>query len=118
MVRHQLPLPGPRTGARPGVPLRVERATAAQVREALARARHPSGGDRAAAFLRLAKRTDGSDTIIDAILPAYVDWLTDLAAPGATEIQLDEPALVLDLSPAEVDGCAARLGPRAVPAAS
>lgn len=57
-------------------------------------------------FLRLAKRIDGGATIelLDAVLPAYGAWLADLAAAGATAIQLDEPALVLDLTPAEVAG--------------
>ncbi|MFT3971884.1 MAG: 5-methyltetrahydropteroyltriglutamate--homocysteine S-methyltransferase [Micropruina sp.] len=83
------------------------KATAAQVREALAlgiATRPVVIGP--LTFLRLAKRTDGGDTIelLDAILDAYVDWLTDLVASGPTEVQLDEPALVLDLSPAEIDG--------------
>jgi 5-methyltetrahydropteroyltriglutamate--homocysteine methyltransferase len=54
-------------------------------------------------FLRLAKRTDDGPTIelLDAILPAYEAWLADLVAAGATAIQLDEPALVLDLTDAE-----------------
>ena len=57
-------------------------------------------------FLRLAKRTDGGPTIelLDALLPAYADWLADLVGLGVTELQLDEPALVLDLSAAEVHG--------------
>ena len=42
--------------------------------------------------------------MLDAVLPAYGAWLADLAAAGATAIQLDEPALVLDLTPAEVAG--------------
>ncbi len=57
-------------------------------------------------FLRLAKRTDGGDAIelLDAVLPAYEAWLADLVTGGATAIQIDEPALVLDLSAAERDG--------------
>jgi 5-methyltetrahydropteroyltriglutamate--homocysteine methyltransferase len=57
-------------------------------------------------FLRLAKRTDEGPTVelLDALLPAYEAWLADLVAHGATALQLDEPALVLDLSPAEADG--------------
>ncbi|MBK8463872.1 MAG: 5-methyltetrahydropteroyltriglutamate--homocysteine S-methyltransferase [Nigerium sp.] len=57
-------------------------------------------------FLRLAKRVDGGATIdlLDAVLPAYEAWLGDLVASGATAIQLDEPALVLDLDAAEADG--------------
>ncbi len=54
-------------------------------------------------FLHLAKRTDGGATIelLDALLPAYEDWLADLVAAGATAIQIDEPILVADLDPAE-----------------
>ncbi|TCV95948.1 methionine synthase (B12-independent) [Luteibacter rhizovicinus] len=50
-------------------------------------------------FLRLAKTTDGSDALalLDAILPAYVDVLTALAAEGAAWVQIDEPCLALDL---------------------
>ncbi|MFT3861472.1 5-methyltetrahydropteroyltriglutamate--homocysteine S-methyltransferase [Micropruina sp.] len=57
-------------------------------------------------FLRLAKRTDAGPTIelLEALLPAYADWLADLVAAGARDIQLDEPALVLDLSPQERAG--------------
>lgn len=85
----------------------VSKTTAAQFREALAlgiATRPVVIGP--LSFLRLAKRTDGGRTIelLDAVLPAYADWLADLAGTGATEIQLDEPALVLDLSPAEADG--------------
>ncbi|MGC4154801.1 MAG: 5-methyltetrahydropteroyltriglutamate--homocysteine S-methyltransferase [Propionicimonas sp.] len=57
-------------------------------------------------FLRLAKRTDGGPAIdlLDAVLPAYAAWLADLVASGAQHIQIDEPALVLDLNAAEIDG--------------
>ena len=57
-------------------------------------------------FLRLAKRTDGGPTIelLDALLPAYEAWIGDLVAHGATAIQIDEPALVLDLEEREVAG--------------
>ena len=53
-------------------------------------------------YLALAKPTEGSpdgfeplDRIAD-LLPVYVDLLRDLAAAGATWVQLDEPALVCD----------------------
>ncbi len=51
-------------------------------------------------FLRLAKRADDGPTIelLDAVLPAYEEWLADLVAHGAIALQIDEPALVLDLS--------------------
>jgi 5-methyltetrahydropteroyltriglutamate--homocysteine methyltransferase len=57
-------------------------------------------------FLRLSKRTDGGATIdlLDAVLPAYEAWIADLVAHGAAAIQIDEPALVQDLSDAERDG--------------
>lgn len=55
-------------------------------------------------FLRLAKCTDGGATInlLDAVLPAYEAWLADLVAAGAAAIQLDEPALMLDLTETEI----------------
>ena len=51
-------------------------------------------------FLRLAKRADDGPTIelLDAVVPAYEEWLADLVADGAIALQIDEPALVLDLS--------------------
>jgi 5-methyltetrahydropteroyltriglutamate--homocysteine methyltransferase len=57
-------------------------------------------------FLRLAKRTDDGATIelLDALLPAYEAWIADLVAAGATALQLDEPALALDLDDAERAG--------------
>ncbi|HVM02403.1 MAG TPA: 5-methyltetrahydropteroyltriglutamate--homocysteine S-methyltransferase [Acidimicrobiales bacterium] len=53
-------------------------------------------------FLRLAKRADGGDPLelLDALLPAYEALVADLVAGGAAWIQLDEPALVLDLDEA------------------
>jgi 5-methyltetrahydropteroyltriglutamate--homocysteine methyltransferase len=52
-------------------------------------------------FLRLAKTTDGSDplALLDAFLPAWTDLLGALADAGADWVQVDEPALVLDLDP-------------------
>ena len=54
-------------------------------------------------FLRLAKRTDGGSPVelLEAVLPAYEAWIADLVANGAAAIQVDEPALVLDLDDAE-----------------
>ncbi|PVU82888.1 5-methyltetrahydropteroyltriglutamate--homocysteine S-methyltransferase [Cellulomonas sp. WB94] len=53
-------------------------------------------------YLALAKPTEGApegfeplDRLAD-LLPVYVDLLRDLAAAGATWVQLDEPALVSD----------------------
>ncbi|MFT4196659.1 MAG: 5-methyltetrahydropteroyltriglutamate--homocysteine S-methyltransferase [Pseudoxanthomonas sp.] len=53
-------------------------------------------------FLRLAKSVDGSDplALLDALLPVYAELLARLHAAGAEWVQVDEPALVLDLEPA------------------
>ena len=52
-------------------------------------------------FLLLSKTTDGSPALelLDALLPVYVQLLGQLQAAGAQWVQLDEPALVQDLSP-------------------
>jgi 5-methyltetrahydropteroyltriglutamate--homocysteine methyltransferase len=55
-------------------------------------------------FLLLGKaRTARFDrlTLLDALLPVYAEVLTRLAAAGATWVQLDEPCLALDRTPAE-----------------
>ncbi len=54
-------------------------------------------------FLHLAKRTDEGDTLdlLGDLLPAYEALVADLVASGAIAVQLDEPALVLDLREAE-----------------
>ena len=51
-------------------------------------------------FLLLAKATDGSDPLdlLDRLLPLYVRILAELAAEGVAWVQMDEPALALDLS--------------------
>ena len=51
-------------------------------------------------FLLLSKTTDGSDPLdlLDALLPVYVQVLTELAEAGASWVQMDEPVLALDLS--------------------
>lgn len=46
-------------------------------------------------------------TLLDRLLPVYAEVLADLRAAGAEWVQLDEPALVQDRSPAEL-GVAAR----------
>jgi len=53
-------------------------------------------------FLRLAKRVDGGDPLdlLDALVPVYEELLADLAAAGATTVQIDEPLLALDLDAA------------------
>ena len=51
-------------------------------------------------FLLLSKTDDGSDPLrlLDQLLPLYAQILRELAAAGATWVQIDEPALALDLS--------------------
>jgi 5-methyltetrahydropteroyltriglutamate--homocysteine methyltransferase len=51
-------------------------------------------------FLKLAKSTEpGFDplTLLDRLLPVYIEILQELAGQGAEWVQLDEPCLVLDL---------------------
>lgn len=50
-------------------------------------------------WLKLAKAKDGSDPrdLLDALLPVYGEILRRLAAVGADWVQMDEPALALDL---------------------
>ena len=50
-------------------------------------------------FLLLSKTTDGSDPLdlLDALLPVYAQVLSELETAGAGWVQIDEPALVLDL---------------------
>ncbi|MCR6686033.1 5-methyltetrahydropteroyltriglutamate--homocysteine S-methyltransferase [Pseudoxanthomonas sp.] len=56
-------------------------------------------------FLWLAKTVDGSDrfALLERLLPVYAQLLQKLQAAGAQWVQIDEPALVLDLSPAVQD---------------
>ncbi|MDY4282833.1 5-methyltetrahydropteroyltriglutamate--homocysteine S-methyltransferase [Xanthomonas sp. LF06-19] len=53
-------------------------------------------------FLALSKTVDGSDrwALLDSLLPVYAELLQRLHAAGAGWVQLDEPALVLDLDDA------------------
>ena len=52
-------------------------------------------------YLLLGKKPDGDNlALLDALLPAYVEILQKLEQAGASWIQLDEPALVLDLNDA------------------
>jgi 5-methyltetrahydropteroyltriglutamate--homocysteine methyltransferase len=50
-------------------------------------------------FLMLSKTTDRSDPLdlLDRLLPAYAQILAELAAAGASWVQIDEPVLALDL---------------------
>ncbi len=55
-------------------------------------------------FLKLSKCTDGTTeciNLIDKILSVYLDLMEQLQAAGAEWLQIDEPALVLDLSEIE-----------------
>ncbi|MFJ6213487.1 5-methyltetrahydropteroyltriglutamate--homocysteine S-methyltransferase [Streptomyces sp. NPDC092296] len=45
-------------------------------------------------------------TLLDRLLPVYAELLADLRAAGAEWVQLDEPALVQDRTPAELDAAA------------
>ncbi|MCX4099046.1 5-methyltetrahydropteroyltriglutamate--homocysteine S-methyltransferase [Nocardia sp. alder85J] len=55
-------------------------------------------------FLKLAKTTDGSDALdrVGDLIPLYTQLLELLAAAGASWVQLDEPALVTDLTAPEL----------------
>ncbi|MFF2364150.1 5-methyltetrahydropteroyltriglutamate--homocysteine S-methyltransferase [Streptomyces sp. NPDC058122] len=63
-------------------------------------------------YLLLAKPAPGVPadfeplTLLDRLLPVYAEVLADLRAAGAEWIQLDEPALVQDRTPAELDAAA------------
>ncbi|GGO53535.1 5-methyltetrahydropteroyltriglutamate--homocysteine methyltransferase [Streptomyces daqingensis] len=63
-------------------------------------------------YLLLAKPAPGAPdgfeplTLLDRLLPVYAEILTDLRAAGAGWVQLDEPALVADRGPAELDAAA------------
>ncbi len=59
-------------------------------------------------YLLLAKPAPGAPagfeplTLLDRLLPVYAEVLADLRAAGAAWVQLDEPALVQDRTPAEL----------------
>ncbi|MFJ8310370.1 MULTISPECIES: 5-methyltetrahydropteroyltriglutamate--homocysteine S-methyltransferase [unclassified Streptomyces] len=63
-------------------------------------------------YLLLAKPAPGVTadfeplTLLDRLLPAYAEVLADLRAAGADWVQLDEPALVQDRTPAELNAAA------------
>ncbi|MEU6955550.1 5-methyltetrahydropteroyltriglutamate--homocysteine S-methyltransferase [Streptomyces sp. NPDC045714] len=63
-------------------------------------------------YLLLAKAAPGvaADfeplTLLDRLLPVYAEVLADLRAAGAAWVQLDEPALVQDRTPAELNAVA------------
>ncbi|MEV7676200.1 5-methyltetrahydropteroyltriglutamate--homocysteine S-methyltransferase [Streptomyces sp. NPDC088752] len=63
-------------------------------------------------YLLLAKPAPGAAagfdplTLLDRLLPVYAEVLADLRAAGAEWVQLDEPALVQDRTPAELNAAA------------
>ncbi|MBL1085227.1 5-methyltetrahydropteroyltriglutamate--homocysteine S-methyltransferase [Streptomyces actinomycinicus] len=63
-------------------------------------------------YLLLAKAAPGVDagfvplTLLDRLLPVYAEVLADLRAAGAEWVQIDEPALVQDRTPAELNAAA------------
>ncbi|HEY9371216.1 5-methyltetrahydropteroyltriglutamate--homocysteine S-methyltransferase [Streptomyces sp.] len=63
-------------------------------------------------YLLLAKSAPGVApgfdplTLLDRLLPVYAEVLADLRAAGAEWVQLDEPALVQDRTPAELNAAA------------
>ncbi|MFD8088120.1 5-methyltetrahydropteroyltriglutamate--homocysteine S-methyltransferase [Kitasatospora sp. NPDC059722] len=63
-------------------------------------------------YLLLAKPAPGVDddfrpiTLLDRLLPVYAELLAALKAAGAEWVQLDEPALVQDRTPAELNAAA------------
>ncbi|MGW1466576.1 5-methyltetrahydropteroyltriglutamate--homocysteine S-methyltransferase [Streptomyces sp. NPDC002308] len=67
-------------------------------------------------YLLLAKPAPGAPagfeplTLLDRLLPVYAEVLADLRAAGARWVQLDEPALVQDRTPAELDAVARAYG--------
>ncbi|MFF7188239.1 5-methyltetrahydropteroyltriglutamate--homocysteine S-methyltransferase [Streptomyces sp. NPDC008222] len=60
-------------------------------------------------YLLLAKPAPGAPagfdplTLLDRLLPVYAEVLADLRASGAAWVQLDEPALIQDRTPAELN---------------
>ena len=110
MVRHQLPLHG--AGAREGPELhaspRASRSRNIEEAKALGYQTRPVllGP---VTFLKLAKSKDaGFDplSLLDRLLPVYIEVLRDSPIAGAEWVQIDEPCLVLDLDDAGAAGAA------------
>ncbi|MCL4286298.1 MAG: 5-methyltetrahydropteroyltriglutamate--homocysteine S-methyltransferase [Thermoleophilia bacterium] len=57
-------------------------------------------------FLRLGKGVPEPLRLLDDLVPAYERLIGELRAAGATEVQIDEPCLVLDPGPADLDAFA------------
>jgi 5-methyltetrahydropteroyltriglutamate--homocysteine methyltransferase len=58
-------------------------------------------------FLLLAKGPERPLRLLDVLVPVYEELLGELARAGAREVQVDEPCLVLDRAPEELDAFAA-----------
>ncbi len=58
-------------------------------------------------FLRLSKGADEPLRLLDELVPVYGRLIDELGAAGATGVQIDEPCLVLDPDPADLDAFAA-----------
>ena len=101
MVRHQLSLHGAGTARKDQTFALASRKPIEEYREAKAQGyqtRPVLIGP--VTFLKLAKSSDaGFDplSLLDRLLPVYIEVLRELAASGAEWVQLDEPCLVLDL---------------------
>lgn len=54
-------------------------------------------------FLLLSKGLDRPLDLLETLVPVYRQLVRELAAAGVRELQLDEPALVLDSAPGELD---------------
>lgn len=54
-------------------------------------------------LLLLSKGTDSPLELLPRLIPLYVQLLHELAAAGAAEVQLDEPCLAIDRTPAELE---------------
>ncbi len=61
-------------------------------------------------FLRLSKGLARPLDALPALVPAYAELLAAMAAAGASEVQIDEPCLALDLTGDELDAAAAARG--------
>ena len=113
MVRHQLPLHGARTDEGSAVSRSPRASRSRNIEEAKAlgyQTRPVLVGP--VTFLKLAKSKDaGFDplSLLDRLLPVYIEVLRELAYRGAEWVQIDEPCLVLDLDIVGAAGAASRL---------
>jgi len=62
-------------------------------------------------YARIGKKREGANycrsTLIPKLVPVYIEVLQRLAKEGATWVQIDEPSLALDLTPAYREACLA-----------